>query len=99
MYKKSDKEWEEYIGEQLKALRIRKNMSQEELASRIGVSKPTINRIENGKGSSLATFIKVVQIVGQEGWLESLAPRSSVSPVQIKNSGKKRERVGRNRKK
>lgn len=99
MYRKNNKEWEEYMGEQLRALRIKRNMTQEELASRIGVTKPTIHRLESGKGSSLATFIKAVQILGQEGWLESLSPKVSISPIQLKSTGKRRERVRKTKEK
>ena len=39
--------WE--LGNQIKVQRAIKNITQEELAARIGVTRKTINTIENGK--------------------------------------------------
>ena len=86
-------EWEEYLGEQLKTLRLRLNLSQGEVARRAGVSTVTISRLENGKSSSLNTFIKVCQVLRQDDWLEKLAPQASVSPIQIHQLGKPRQRA------
>jgi len=37
------------LGNNLKVHRARKNLTQEELAERVGVTRPTINFIENGR--------------------------------------------------
>jgi putative transcriptional regulator len=37
------------LGNNLKVHRARKNLTQEELAGRVGVTRPTINFIENGR--------------------------------------------------
>ena len=84
---------EEKVGEQLKSARIRKNMTQADVAARIGVTVPTISRLEAGKGSSLGTFIKVIEVLGEEKWLDSFAPTVSISPMAMKNTRKNRERV------
>jgi transcriptional regulator with XRE-family HTH domain len=92
MYRSSD-EWEQFVGEQVRLLRLRMNMKQKELASRAGVGVITISRIESGKGSSLSTLIKVLQVLRQDAWLEQLAPAASISPVQLHQLGKQRQRV------
>jgi transcriptional regulator with XRE-family HTH domain len=92
MYRDSS-EWEEYLGEQLRNLRLRLNLRQDELASRAKVSSVTISRLESGKGSSLSTLIKVLQVLRREDWLEQLAPKASVSPIQIHALGKPRQRA------
>ena len=84
---------EKIIGGQIKSVRLRKKMTQAEVASRIGVSTPTISRLEAGMGSSLATFIKVVEVLGEEKWFGLFAPVVAVSPIAMKNAGKMRERV------
>ena len=86
-------EWEAFLGEQIKTLRLRMNISQDELASRANVSTVTISRLEGGKGSSLATFIKALQVLRQEDWLGRLAPQASISPIQIHAHGKPRQRA------
>ena len=87
--------WEAFLGDQIKTQRLRLNLSQEEMAKRAGVSTVTVSRLESGKGSSLSSFIKVLQVLRQEDWLEQLAPQASVSPIQIHALGKRRERATR----
>lgn len=86
-------EKEKELGRQIKQARLRKNMTQEEMASRVGVTVATISRLESGRNSMLSTFIKVVEVLGEEKWLESFAPQVGVSPLAMKNIGKPRERV------
>jgi transcriptional regulator with XRE-family HTH domain len=90
---RTSEEWEVFLGEQVKASRLRKNMKQGELASRAGISVPTVARLEAGKGSSLASFIKVLGILKEDAWLERLAPQTSISPVQMLQRGKIRQRA------
>jgi transcriptional regulator with XRE-family HTH domain len=90
---RTSQEWEVFVGEQLRTSRQRMNMKQDELASRAGLSLPTISRLETGKGSSLATFIKVLQVLKEEAWLERLAPEVAISPIQMHRLGKPRQRV------
>ena len=92
MYRNSE-EWEVYLGEQVKGLRLRLNMSQDELAKRAGIGIVTVSRLESGKGTSLSSFVKVLQVLRQEDWLESLAPTASISPIQIHELGKPRQRA------
>ena len=87
------KEWEGYLGEQIRELRLRMNLGQSEVARRAGISTVTVSRLENGKSSSLASFIKVLQVLRQEDWLSQLAPQASVSPIQIHQLGKPRKRA------
>ena len=92
MYRNAN-EWECYLGEQIKTLRLRLNITQDELAGRAALSTVTISRLESGKGSSLNTFIKVLQVLKKESWLEQLAPEASISPIQIHRLGKPRQRA------
>ncbi|MDR2035145.1 MAG: helix-turn-helix domain-containing protein [Coriobacteriales bacterium] len=86
-------EWEGFLGKQLQSLRLRMNLSQAELANRAGVSTVTISRLEGGKGSSLASFIKALQVLRQEDWFNQLAPQASISPIQVHAHGKPRKRA------
>jgi transcriptional regulator with XRE-family HTH domain len=90
---RTSEEWEQFLGERIKAARLRKNIKQDELASRAGISVPTVARLEAGKGSSLSSFVKVLQILKEDAWLEQLAPQVSISPVQISQLGKMRQRA------
>lgn len=79
-------EWETYLGEQFRTMRIRANLEQTQLASRSGVSLGALKNLEGGKGCSLKTLIKVARGLGRTDWLEALAPRISVSPMQLLKS-------------
>jgi len=93
MIYRTAEEWERFLGEQLRASRLRQNMTQEELASRAGVSVPTVARLENGGGSSLATFIRALKVLREDSWLEHVAPSASIDPVQIHRAGAMRQRA------
>ena len=94
-------DWEGYLGEQFRAMRIRANLEQLELAERAGVSVGALKNLEGGKGSSVKTLIKVARALGRTDWLEALAPKVSVSPMQLLKARAKaapRQRVYRPRK-
>jgi len=93
-------EWERYLGEQFRAMRIRAGVEQAVLAERADVSTGAIKNLESGKGSSLKTMIKIVRCLGRTDWLESLAPQVSVSPMQMLATARRtapRQRVSRPR--
>lgn len=70
----------EDIARQLKAARLRKNLSQRDLAEKVGVPQSHISRIENGnvdiRISSLIEFARVLDLE------LSLVPRKLVPAVQ-----------------
>ena len=97
----STAEWERYLGEQFRAMRIRAGVEQVVLAERADVSTGAIKNLESGKGSSLKTMIKIVRCLGRTDWLESLAPQVSVSPMQMLGAARRttpRQRVSKPRK-
>ena len=98
MYK-STKEWEVHLGERIKAVRLRMNMSQAELASRCDISTLTVARLEKGQGSSLSSLIKVLKVLGEDQRLEQLVPDIGISPLQQFTHKKQRERAGGSRNK
>lgn len=55
-----------YVGERLKALRIRRALTQEELAQIAGLSKNAVNRLEVGKAeprmSTLRKLAKALNV-------------------------------------
>jgi len=97
MQYRTTSEWERYLGAQIRNLRLRKNFTQEELSNRADVSVPTLNRLETGKGSSMASFIKVLHALGEVDHLESLAPKVQISPIQLAEQGRPRQRAGKKR--
>ena len=96
----STAEWEHYLGEQFRAMRIRAGIEQTVLAGRADVSTGAIKNLESGKGSSLKTVIKIARSLGRIDWLQSLAPEVSVSPMQMLATARRtapRQRVSKPR--
>lgn len=79
----STAEIEERVGEQARALRIAAGLDQAQLARLAGVSVGSVKNLEQGKGSTLRTVVRVVRALGREDWLASLAPRVGVSPIDV----------------
>jgi len=86
-------DWEHYLGTQIRKVRIQKQMTQAELASRSGISVAALASLENGKGSTLKTFVAVLLVLDKQMWLSSIAPKVSISPMQMLEHGKEPQRV------
>ena len=82
------------IGQKLKAYRLQKNMTQEEIAQKAGVNRVTIGEIEKGRPSSLLTFIQILRGLKMLDLLNNIVPVSPVSPIQVaKMQRKTRQRA------
>ncbi len=79
----STDDWQKFVGDQFRAMRIRADLEQTELATRADVSVGAIKNLENGKGSSLRTLIRVCRALRRTDWLEALAPPVTVSPMDM----------------
>ena len=75
-------DWEAAVGGQVRDLRLRSRQRQRDLAHTANVSVAALQRLEAGKGSSLATFVAVLRALDRETWLWQLAPPVSVSPME-----------------
>jgi transcriptional regulator with XRE-family HTH domain len=76
-------EWEAILGDQVRRVRIARNLDQARLAELADVSIGAVSNLERGRGSSLRTLTSVVRALGRTDWLESLAPAVGVSPMQL----------------
>jgi transcriptional regulator with XRE-family HTH domain len=91
-------EWEVKIGAQIRRIRIRLNYEQTKLAEMSGISITAMTNLENGKGATIKTLIKVLRAVNREEWLDTLAPPLSVSPLQLLRTRKPKVRASSPRK-
>lgn len=88
------------LGRVMRELRLRLNIDQRQLAERADVALNAVKRLEGGKGVTVTSFIKMLRVLGREEWLDSLAPRVTVSPLRMLHAGKSaRQRASRPRKK
>lgn len=93
MFSLSDKAIAELLGERIKALRLRRNITQEGLAQATALSLNTIKSLESGKGK-LASVIAVLRELGALDQLDSFIPPPPISPLQlVRMQGKKRARA------
>lgn len=71
------------LGKRLQQHRLQQNKTQAQLAKHIGVSTPTISNLENGKNSSLETFIHVIVALGLTKELETLFIPNTLTIAQL----------------
>lgn len=92
-------EMEFVIGELLRTYRIHRNIDQVTVAERAGISARSLRNLESGNGSSLHTFCRVLKALGREGWLDTIAPVTSINPLMLTRQAKPRQRASKPRKK
>jgi transcriptional regulator with XRE-family HTH domain len=89
----SDKRIAEELGSRIKALRLRKNITQKELAEATALSLNVIKALESGRGK-LLSLISVLRELGALDQLDGFIPEPSISPMQLaRMHGKPRERA------
>ncbi len=92
-YSMTDKAICEEVGSRLKALRLRKNLTQQQLANAATVSLNVIKALEAGKGK-LSSLVAVLRELEAIDGLDLLIRKPEASPVQLaKQQGKKRMRA------
>jgi transcriptional regulator with XRE-family HTH domain len=89
----SPDEWEAELGHQVRALRLRQNIDQRQLADRAGVALNAVKHLETGQGTTLSSFVKVLRALNRVDWLRGLAPTVSISPVQMLKARAPRRRA------
>jgi transcriptional regulator with XRE-family HTH domain len=94
-------EWEASVGDQIRRVRIARELDQAGLAELADISVGAVSNLERGKGSSLRTLVAVLRALGRTEWLETLAPPVAVSPMQLlrakQRAPRPRMRVSRSR--
>ena len=83
------------IGRRLRALRLRKNRSQADLADATGISRVTIDRLERGEGKITTLLAVLRELEGLEG-LDAFVPDSFMTPSPldlVRRQGRMRKRA------
>lgn len=95
---KTPEELEEKLGQQIRNLRILRNLAQSELAERAGIALNAVKRLESGQTSTTKSLVKVLKVLNRTEWLDTLAPQVTVNPLQKVTSKAPRQKVFRTRK-
>lgn len=81
------------IGARLQELRLKKNVSQEQVAKEAGISRQTLINLLHGKGT-IVNLIAVLRAIGELERVTSLVQAVLPSPLQvIKMAGSQRVRA------
>src|SRR3990167_9657120 len=86
-------ELEYSLGEDIKALRLQKNIARKTLCERAGISVNALRNLEGGKGTTLKTLIRVLKTLNRESWLGQIAPRTSINPLHLTKEKEQRQRA------
>lgn len=93
-YSMTDKALVEELGSLLQKERLKKNLSQQQLAEKSGLDRTTISYFENGRPGNTATLIQILRGLEMLEILEHLRSAEELSPLQLmKLKGKNRKRA------
>ena len=92
-YSMTDKGIGQEIGRRIRSLRLRRNLTQQQVADKAALSLNAIKSLESGKGK-LSTLLAVLRELGALDAFDSFIPEPSISPLQlVRQQGKKRRRA------
>lgn len=97
----SDAEIMKRIAGKIKELRLKQNISRQELATSSGVSLSSIVRIEDGEIKSFESFLRVVRTLGKIDIFTPLLQEEEISPneyYKLVHSTKPKQRKRASRK-
>jgi transcriptional regulator with XRE-family HTH domain len=83
------------LGHQVRALRLRQDLNQRQVAERAGIALNAVKNLESGKGATLRTLAQTLRVLNRAEWLNTLAPAVSISPVQMLRTRAPRQRASR----
>ena len=82
------------LGARLAARRLELQLTQAAVAEQAGIAKRTLERMEAGLTSQLATLVRVLRVLDAASGLDSLIPASTPRPMDLlKQQGKTRQRA------
>ena len=71
-------------GDAMRELRLQRNLMQQTLAERSGVSVKAVRNLESGNGVSLRSFLAICRTLGKTDWLKTLPPpMGGMSPLAV----------------
>lgn len=83
------------LGQRIKEIRIKRSLTQQELAQNAGVSFSTIARIENGTSVNMENYMKILRILNLLQNIDLLVPEQQIAPEDILERTPRRQRVSK----
>ena len=93
-YGQSDKSVLRDLGQRLRQARLRRNLSQQELARRAGLNRTTISEYERGSSTSTLTLVQALRALEMLDELAGFLPDPGPSPLELaRQRGHQRQRA------
>jgi len=93
LYSMTDQAITAELGQRLRSLRLRRNVTQQQLATATALSLNVIKSLEAGRGK-LSSLVAVLRELGALQELDNCIPEPAVSPLQLaRMQGKQRRRA------
>jgi transcriptional regulator with XRE-family HTH domain len=73
----------EELGHRIAAARLERRMTQAQLAEAAGVSKSTVERLEDGASAQLTNVIRCLRALDRLEGLERLLPDTPTNPIEL----------------
>lgn len=94
IYGQSDRELLRSLGQRLRRARLRRNLSQEQLAERAGLNRTTVSEFERGASTSTLTLVQVLRALEMLEELADFLPEPGPSPLDLaRRQGRQRQRA------
>lgn len=71
------------VGQRVRQERLNQNTEQAVLARQAGISRRTLQRLEAGGVSTLATMLRVLRALGKLNAIDAFLPPPGISPIQL----------------
>lgn len=85
-------ELEDLVGAQIRHRRLQRNLTLDQVAEQAGLARRTVQNLEHGHGSTLATLAKVLRVLDADDWLATLTPPEPISPVALRDQQQRNQR-------
>lgn len=95
IYTLSDTQLGKRIGEKLKAIRLKRNITQQSLAEASSISLSSVKKVENGEIGSFDTLLRILRTLGMLESISALFEEDELSPseyYEMVNKAKKQSR-------
>ena len=83
IYGQSDKAVLRDLGQRLRQARLRRNLSQQELADQAGLNRTTISEYERGASTSTLTLVQVLRALEMLDELAGFLPDPGPGPLEL----------------
>jgi transcriptional regulator with XRE-family HTH domain len=90
----SDRAIAHEVGRRIRRKRLTKNLSQQALAEKAGLSRKAISETEGGGAATLPTIIRILRALDSLDDLDHFLPEPTISPIErVRMKGKSRVRA------